>query len=102
MKPSGWLAAGLLAMACIAPVSRAAEPGQEAPGIPAAQALERLEQGNQRFVSGKPKAKDLAHDRMALAKGQHPYAVVLACSDSRVAPETLFDTSLGELFVVRL
>jgi len=89
-------------MACIAPVSRAAEPGQEAPGIPAAQALERLEQGNQRFVSGKPNAKDLAHDRMALAKGQHPYAVVLACSDSRVAPETLFDTSLGELFVVRL
>jgi carbonic anhydrase len=57
--------------------------------------------GNQRFVAGKTKARDLPGLRIALAKGQRPRAVVLACSDSRVGPELLFDQSLGDLFVVR-
>ena len=60
-----------------------------------------LMDGNQRFVAGKPKARDLVQRRASLAKGQQPKVVVLSCSDSRVAPELLFDQSLGDLFVVR-
>jgi len=60
-----------------------------------------LMEGNKRFVAGKPKARELAGLRSSLAQGQHPHVVVLACSDSRVAPELLFDQSLGDLFVVR-
>ncbi len=41
-------------------------------------------------------------ERPELAEGQHPYAIVLACADSRVAPELIFDESLGKLFVVRV
>jgi carbonic anhydrase len=60
-----------------------------------------LMEGNQRFVSGKTKAVDVVPLRQSLAKGQQPKVVVLACSDSRVAPEILFDKSLGDLFVIR-
>lgn len=57
--------------------------------------------GNQRFVNDKTDTIDLVTLRQRLSKGQAPKVVVLACSDSRVAPEILFDKSLGELFVVR-
>lgn len=60
-----------------------------------------LMQGNQRFVSGKPIAPHLGTLRDSLATSQHPKAIVLACSDSRVAPELIFDQNLGDLFVVR-
>lgn len=60
-----------------------------------------LMQGNQRFVSGKAKHRDLVTLRDSLAASQHPKAIVLACSDSRVAPELIFDQNLGDLFVVR-
>ena len=60
-----------------------------------------LMDGNKRFVAGKPKARELVGLRGSLAKSQHPNVVVLACSDSRVAPEVVFDQSLGDLFVVR-
>lgn len=60
-----------------------------------------LMEGNQRFVSGKPKARQLIEVRNKLASGQHPNVAVLACSDSRVAPELIFDQNLGDLFVVR-
>lgn len=71
-------------------------------GLAADAALARLLSGNERFVSGKIAAKDYAHEREELTKSQHPYAVVLACSDSRVAPEIVFDESLGKLFIVRV
>src|SRR5690349_14478981 len=58
-------------------------------------------EGNQRCVSGKTKGRDTGHLRQELTKGQHPKAIILSCSDSRVPPELLFDKSLGELFVVR-
>ena len=62
----------------------------------------KLIDGNRRFVSGRPAAKDLGDARRKeLTKGQHPFAVVLSCSDSRVPPELLFDQGLGDLFVVR-
>jgi carbonic anhydrase len=57
--------------------------------------------GNQRFVDGKPLNRESVELRKDLAIGQHPHVVVLACSDSRVPPELLFDQGLGDLFVVR-
>jgi carbonic anhydrase len=65
------------------------------------QAWTGLEAGNQRFVAGKPKAKDLPSRRSSLAKTQAPTVAVLGCSDSRVPPELVFDEGLGDLFVVR-
>src|SRR5579862_9544817 len=57
--------------------------------------------GNQRFVAGKGRSGSLVGLRHKLASGQQPHTIVLACSDSRVSPELVFDQSLGDLFVVR-
>lgn len=57
--------------------------------------------GNQRFVEGHPKNRDLVETRKKLVKGQHPRVIVLTCADSRVCPELIFDQTLGDLFVVR-
>jgi carbonic anhydrase len=57
--------------------------------------------GNARYVAGHPKARSLVALRQSLAKDQHPKVAVLACADSRVAPEIVFDQNLGDLFVVR-
>lgn len=65
-------------------------------------ALELLKEGNARFVSGALTPKDhYKEERQKLSEGQHPFAVVLCCSDSRVVPEILFDQQLGDLFVIR-
>ena len=70
--------------------------------INSSQALILLKDGNARFVSGNLAPKNhYAEDRLKLSEGQHPFAVVLCCSDSRVAPEILFDQQLGDLFVIR-
>ena len=64
--------------------------------------LERLRAGNQRYQSGKAAHFDQdAERRKDLAREQHPYALIVGCSDSRVPPEIVFDQGLGELFVVR-
>lgn len=66
-------------------------------------ALERLKQGNERFVAGEARFPTVQKEVLAeLAKGQEPYATVLGCSDSRVPPELVFDAGFGELFVVRV
>ena len=65
-------------------------------------ALDLLKEGNARFVSGDLIPKDdYSELREQLSKGQHPFAVVLCCSDSRVAPEIICDQKLGDLFVIR-
>ncbi len=66
------------------------------------QPLEKLMQGNARYVSGHISKKESGGAyRKELAKGQHPFAVVVACSDSRVSPSIIFDEGLGNIFVVR-
>ena len=66
-------------------------------------ALNRLKDGNERFVSGRARFPTAQKEVLAdLAKGQQPYATVLGCSDSRVPPELLFDAGFGELFVIRV
>lgn len=73
------------------------------PAYTAAQALDRLRDGNARFVSGHARFPTVQKDVLAeLAKGQQPYATILGCSDSRVPPELLFDAGFGELFVIRV
>jgi carbonic anhydrase len=65
-------------------------------------ALELLRQGNQRYVEGVSKRHDFKHEREALAGGQNPYAGILSCADSRIAPEYAFDSGRGDLFVCRV
>lgn len=66
------------------------------------QALARLKEGAARFASGGMLRPDQSLTyRTALAKGQHPFAVILSCADSRVPPEIVFDQGLGDLFVSR-
>ncbi|MGY4568290.1 MULTISPECIES: carbonic anhydrase [Bradyrhizobium] len=65
-------------------------------------ALKRLTEGNDRYVQGLSRANDFKRERQVLVDGQNPYAAVLSCADSRVAPELAFDSGLGDLFVCRL
>lgn len=58
--------------------------------------------GNERFRTGQPRPRDLVREREAVAQAQHPKAMILACCDSRVAPEIIFDQRLGDVFVVRV
>jgi carbonic anhydrase len=67
-----------------------------------ADALEKLKQGNGRFVSGAAAPRDLKAQVKATAPGQYPYAAVLSCMDSRVPPEIVFDQGIGDLFVLRV
>nr|WP_232290201.1 carbonic anhydrase [Micromonospora sp. ATCC 39149] len=83
-------------------VARPGEPGT--PGVPPTpgQALAELYAGNHRFVTGTPRHPNQDADhRAAVADGQHPFAVIVGCSDSRLAAEIIFDRGLGDLFVVR-
>src|SRR5207237_855101 len=103
----------------------AADPDHaDQPIVPPTQAISRLKQGNERYTRGNPQHPhesidertrlatnsyenaslifpDMTKRREELAKSQHPFAVVLGCSDSRVPPEIVFDQGLGDLFVVR-
>jgi carbonic anhydrase len=65
-------------------------------------ALERLRQGNAHYVAGLSQRHDFKHEREALAQGQNPYAAILSCADSRIAPEYAFDSARGDLFVCRV
>jgi carbonic anhydrase len=65
-------------------------------------ALERLMQGNTRYVEGVSKRHDFKHEREPLSRGQNPFAAVLSCADSRIAPEYCFDTARGDVFVCRV
>jgi carbonic anhydrase len=99
----GTLAAGALSMTGSSAQAFAAAP--EAAPFPKTpdEALARLLAGNKRFVQGKPEhpRRDSAQ-RIKTAQGQKPFAIILTCSDSRLAPEDIFDEGLGSLFIVRV
>ena len=112
-------------------LGRAADPVQsDRPMIAPAEALSRLKEGNSRFISGNRQHPHESDDERAyiaknsyenpgavslgmtseqaskrrteLTKSQHPFAIILSCSDSRVPPEIVFDEGLGELLIVRV
>ncbi|KAF0119746.1 carbonic anhydrase [Methylocystis sp. SB2] len=66
------------------------------------EALARLMEGNKRYQQGLARRHDFFAEREALVGGQNPYAAILSCADSRIAPEYAFDSSRGDLFVVRV
>jgi carbonic anhydrase len=74
------------------------------PILSAQEALDRLREGNRRFVSGTQiRDTNPGHSPPEeLAKGQEPFAIILGCSDSRVPAEIVFDQGLGDLFVIRV
>jgi len=81
----------------------------EQPPTNGKEAWERLKRGNKRFAKGELVgflshiALEINPDkRSELMNGQHPFATVVTCSDSRVAPELIFDEGLGDIFVVRI
>ena len=65
-------------------------------------ALEKLEAGNARFVAGKSLHRNWPSQRVATAGGQHPFAIVVSCIDSRVSSEIIFDQGLGDIFNARV
>src|SRR5215475_49886 len=120
---AGWLGAPQFA--------RAADPAHpDQPMVSPAEAISRLKEANGRFAAGNPQhphessddrsymaknsyenadaislgmtAEQAAKRRAELAKSQHPFAIILSCSDSRVPPEIVFDEGLGDLFIVRV
>jgi carbonic anhydrase len=72
--------------------------------IPGIAALERLREGNRRFVGNRPAPAVTLDEtrRLALAQGQQPFAIILGCSDSRVPAEIIFGQGFGDLFVIRV
>jgi carbonic anhydrase len=112
-------------------LGRAADPAHpDQPMIPPAEAISRLKEGNSRFTAGNMQhphdsnderaymaknsyenpggislgmtSEQAAKRRIELAKSQHPFAIILSCSDSRVPPEIVFDEGLGDIFIIRV
>ena len=75
---------------------------EENSGITGEQALQKLMEGNARYASGNASHPDQSMQRRSeLIAGQHPFAVIIGCSDSRIPPEVIFDQGLGDIFVIR-
>ena len=90
-----------LAIVAVSPVTNALS--GESAAFSNERFVQKLLDGNRRYVSGKPSHPNQTPERRTdVAKGQHPFAVVVSCSDSRVPPEIIFDQGIGDLFVVRV
>ena len=89
-----------ITLVCLFLTSALASPA--AVGVSADQALQKLKAGNKNYVEEKFSRPDVgSKKRGELTKGQHPFAVIVSCSDSRVPPEIIFDQGLGDLFIIR-
>jgi carbonic anhydrase len=100
LRLAGGAALGLAAPPGFAAARKAPPKAENVVGPDAA--LARLMKGNERYVEGVARRHDFRHEREALTKGQNPYAGVLSCADSRIAPEYAFDAGRGDLFVCRV
>jgi carbonic anhydrase len=95
---------GLLLLVCWSLPLLAETHGAAATGYTADEALARLKNGNERYVEGKPKhpRADVARRAETVKDGQHPFAIVIGCADSREPVELLFDQGVGDVFVIRV
>ena len=66
--------------------------------------IERLKQGNREYLQKNMNTGDVSDDvrKRTAIEGQHPYAIIITCSDSRVIPESIFSAGIGDLFVIRV
>ncbi len=97
--------AGIAANLAIAPLAFAKDakpPPKPQNRMTPAAALDRLMKGNARYVDGVSRRHDFKAEREALVGGQNPFASILSCADSRIAPEYAFDSGRGDLFVCRV
>lgn len=100
MKTAAFLSL-VFAIICLPAGAVANEPS--ATIVSADESLQRLLEGNKRFVRDESKHPHESSDyRASLANAQHPFATILACSDSRVTPVLIFDQGVGDLFVIRV
>lgn len=96
------LAMSCLMLVCAVPAVRADAAHADAPVVSAQTALNKLKTGAMRFAAGSSRTHAYLKEVRASAKGQHPFAAVLGCIDSRVDPEIVFDQGLGDIFSVRV
>ncbi|MCX6078399.1 MAG: hypothetical protein NTW32_02595 [Chloroflexi bacterium] len=99
---SGLALGGMVLASCAPTTPQVVEPTAEPAVTSVDEALTRLKEGNQRYIANKTVDPNQTEKRRVdLAKGQHPFATILGCVDSRVPPELIFDRGLGDLFVIR-
>lgn len=102
------LMTGLLALSLVSPLTVTWAGGaapltkQAQAEVTPDQALSWLKEGNSRFAAGTTLRRDLGQQVESTQAGQYPYAAILGCIDSRVAPELVFDTGLGDIFAARV
>jgi carbonic anhydrase len=100
----GFFGAAATALALVGSVSakEAKKPPKPQNVVSPDASLQLLMKGNERYVDGVSRRHDFKHEREALVGGQNPYAGILSCADSRIAPEYAFDSGRGDLFVCRV